>query len=108
MPAQFASAQPAPRDLAWRVIGLVNLYRLLLPPVLLAIQWLGGQGTLLSTHPALFLSACVAYFFAGVLLVAARRLSWPSLRGVALINTGVDAAGISLILYASGGAIYAQ
>ena len=103
MPAQFASAQPAPRDLAWRVIGLVNLYRLLLPPVLLAIQWLGGQGTLLSTHPALFLSACVAYFFAGVLLVAARRLSWPSLRGVALINTGVDAAGISLILYASGG-----
>jgi two-component system, NtrC family, sensor histidine kinase PilS len=103
MPAQFASAQPAPRDLAWRVIGLVDLYRLLLPPVLLAIQWLGGQGTLLSTHPTLFLSACVAYFFAGVLLVAARRLSWPSLRGVALINTGVDAAGISLILYASGG-----
>jgi two-component system sensor histidine kinase PilS (NtrC family) len=103
MPAQFASAQPAPRDLAWRVIGLVNLYRLLLPPVLLAMQWLGGQGTLLATHPALFVSACVAYFFAGVLLVAARRLSWPSLRGVALINMGVDAAGISLILYASGG-----
>ena len=30
-----ASAAPAPRDLAWRVIGLVNLYRLLVPPMLL-------------------------------------------------------------------------
>ena len=48
MSAQPALAPLARRDLAWRVIGLVNLYRLLLPPVLLAMQWLGGgQDTLL-------------------------------------------------------------
>jgi two-component system sensor histidine kinase PilS (NtrC family) len=103
MPAQSASAQLARRDLAWRVIGLVNLYRLLLPPVLVTMQWLAGQETLLTGRPGTFLSACIAYFSAGVLLVVARRLSWPNLRGVALLNTGVDAAGISLILYASGG-----
>jgi two-component system sensor histidine kinase PilS (NtrC family) len=85
------------------VIGLVNLYRLLLPPVLVTMQWLAGQETLLTGRPGTFLSACIAYFSAGVLLVVARRLSWPNLRGVALLNTGVDAAGISLILYASGG-----
>jgi two-component system sensor histidine kinase PilS (NtrC family) len=102
MPAQSASAPVVRRDLAWRVIGLVNFYRLLLPPVLVTMQWLGGQ-ELLTGHPGPFLSACIAYFSAGVLLVVARRLSWPSLRGVALLNTGVDAAGISLILYASGG-----
>jgi two-component system sensor histidine kinase PilS (NtrC family) len=103
MPAHSVSAQLARRDLAWRVIGLVNLYRLLLPPVLLAMQWLAGQELLPATHPALFLSACVAYFSVGVLLVVARRLSWSGIRGVALLNTGADAAGISLILYASGG-----
>src|ERR1700689_1899034 len=102
MPAQSASAQFARRDLAWRVIGLVNFYRLLLPPGLVTMQWLGGP-ELLTGHPGRFLSACLAYFSAGVLLVAARRLSWPSMRGVALLNTGVDAAGISLILYPSGG-----
>jgi two-component system sensor histidine kinase PilS (NtrC family) len=102
MPAHTA-ALLARRDLAWRVIGLVNLYRLLLPPVLLGLQFLSGQGTLLTPYPALFLSALIAYFSAGVVLVIARRLSWASLRGVALVNAGVDAIGISLILYASGG-----
>ena len=102
MPAQSASAQLARRDLAWRVIGLVNLYRLLLPPVLLTLQWLGGQ-EVLAAYQGLFLSACVAYFTVGVLVVVARRLSWPNLRAVALLNTGVDAAAISFILYASGG-----
>jgi two-component system sensor histidine kinase PilS (NtrC family) len=103
MQAQTASAHLARRDLAWRVIGLVNLYRLLLPPVLVTMQWLTAQEPLFTGRPGTFLSACIAYFSAGVLLVVARRLSWQNLRAVALLNTGVDAAGISLILYASGG-----
>jgi two-component system sensor histidine kinase PilS (NtrC family) len=37
------------------------------------------------------------------LLIIARRLEWSSLRIVALVNSGVDAAAIGLILYASGG-----
>ncbi|MGH8310006.1 MAG: two-component system sensor histidine kinase NtrB, partial [Steroidobacteraceae bacterium] len=40
---------------------------------------------------------------AGVLLVLSRRLAWPSLRLVALVNSSVDALAIALILYASGG-----
>jgi two-component system, NtrC family, sensor histidine kinase PilS len=103
MPAHSASAQLARRDLAWRVIGLVNLYRLLLPPVLLGLQWLAGQGTLLAPYPTLFLSTLIAYFSAAVLLVIARRLSWASVRGAALVNASVDAVCISLILYANGG-----
>ena len=38
-----------------------------------------------------------------MLLVIARRLHWSSLRIVALVNAGVDALAIGLILYASGG-----
>jgi len=104
MPVNAASAPSAPTDLAWRVIGLLNLYRLLVPLVLMAVEsFAGPQWALLAIRPRLFLSACIAYFTAGVLLVIARRLEWSSLRIVALVNSGVDAAAIGLILYASGG-----
>jgi two-component system, NtrC family, sensor histidine kinase PilS len=101
MPATPASAPSAPSDLAWRVVGLLNLYRLLVPVVLLSTQWLGRALT--PTDPSLFLSACIAYFTVAVLLIVARRLNWSSLRIVALVNASVDAVAIAFILYASGG-----
>ena len=105
MPVNAASAAPStPTDLAWRVIGLLNLYRLLVPLVLMTVQAVAGpQWALLASRPRLFLSVCIAYLTAGILLVIARRLEWSSLRIVALVNSGVDAAAIGLILYASGG-----
>ena len=104
MPATAATVRSAPSDLAWRVVGLLNLYRLLVPIVLVALQWLGGaQWTAVPTRPSLFLSSCVAYFTAAILLIIARRLRWTSLRIVALVNASVDAVAVSLLLYASGG-----
>jgi two-component system sensor histidine kinase PilS (NtrC family) len=93
-----------PSDLAWRVIGLLNLYRLLVPLTLIAMQIFARPAwSLANERPSLFLSACVAYFTAAVLLVIARRLHWSSLRIVALVNASVDAVAIAFILYASGG-----
>jgi len=105
--ASTVSVSPAavtPSDLAWRVIGLLNLYRLLVPLVLIAMQAFAGPSWGFATaRPALFLAACLAYFTAAVLLVIARRLHWSSLRIVALVNASVDAIAIGFILYASGG-----
>lgn len=93
-----------PSDLAWRVIGLLNLYRLIVPLVLLAIQsFAGSDWTPLTARPQLFVAACIAYFTAAVLLLIARRLHWSSLRIIALVNASVDALAIGFILYASGG-----
>ena len=93
-----------PSDLAWRVIGLLNLYRLLVPLVLLTLQFFAEPAWGFATaRPRLFVAACVTYFTAAVLLVIARRLQWSSLRIVALVNAVVDALAIGLILYASGG-----
>jgi two-component system, NtrC family, sensor histidine kinase PilS len=105
LPATTASAPfVTPSDLAWRVIGLLNLYRLLVPLVLLAVQAFASPDFgLLAAQPRLFISACIAYFTAAVLLVIARRLRWSSLRIVALVNATVDALAIGFILYASGG-----
>ena len=102
--APAAVPPTTPSDLAWRVIGLLNLYRVLVPLVLLAMQTLAGPDWgLVTVRPKLFVGACIAYFTAAVLLVIARRLQWSSLRIVALVNASVDAVAMSLVLYASGG-----
>src|SRR6516164_10070573 len=106
-PTTAIAAAPfvTPSDLAWRVIGLLNLYRLLVPLVLLSMQSLSGTGwELVAARPRLFVSACITYFTAAVLLIIARRLYWSSLRIVALVNATVDAVAIGFIVYASGGA----
>src|SRR5437764_442747 len=103
-PASAAAPSLTPSDLAWRVIGLLSLYRLLVPLLLLAMQSLAGPAWgLVASRPKLFVAACIAYFTAAVLLVIARRLKWSSLRIVALVNASVDAIAVGLILYASGG-----
>ncbi len=102
--ASPAVASLTPSDLAWRVIGLLNLYRLLVPLVLIAMLALGGPARGLgAARPQLFVGACIAYFTAALLLIIARRLEWSSLRIVALVNACVDALAIGLILYAAGG-----
>ena len=105
MPDAAPNPTPAPSDLAWRVIGLTNLYRLLLPPVLLILQGLASPAILARTaDPELFRIVCYLYLVAGVLLILARRVPRPSLRILALVNATVDTLAISLILYTSGGA----
>jgi len=103
MPANAATSSAAPADIAWRVVGLLNLYRLLVPLVLLSALWLSGPPLSMVPRPGLFLAACLLYFTAAVLLVIARRLRWSTLRLVAMVNASVDSAAIGLILYASGG-----
>jgi two-component system sensor histidine kinase PilS (NtrC family) len=94
-----------PSDLAWRVIGLLNIYRLLVPLMLLSMQSVSSSGwELTAARPRLFVSACITYFTAALLLIIARRLHWSSLRIVALVNATVDALSIGFIVYASGGA----
>jgi two-component system sensor histidine kinase PilS (NtrC family) len=104
MPASIAAPAVTPSDLVWRVIGLLNLYRLLVPLLLLAMQALAGPAwSLVPAHPRLLIGACIAYFTAALLLIIARRLEWSSLRIVALVNASVDALAIAFILYAAGG-----
>src|SRR6185295_19010299 len=98
------AAPTAPTDLAWRVIGLVNLYRLLIPPSLFAIyKSTGSVTTLGSVHSGLFLWICIVYFAAGVAIVAGGRRLLPNLRATTFVHAMVDATAISLLMFASGG-----
>src|SRR5690349_13306956 len=100
----FAAAPPARRDLAWRVIGLVNLYRLLIPPSVYAIYAFAGSSTLIGgAWPELFLWTCIVYFTAGVAIVIGGRRLLPNLRATTFVHAMVDAFGISLLIFSSGG-----
>jgi two-component system, NtrC family, sensor histidine kinase PilS len=99
-----AAVPPAPTDLAWRVIGLVNLYRLLIPPALYVLYLSFGAATPIGgTYPELFLWACVVYFASGLAFVFGGRRLLPNLRATTFVHATVDAVAISLLMFASGG-----
>jgi two-component system sensor histidine kinase PilS (NtrC family) len=89
--------------LNWRVLALLNLYRVLVPLVLLSLYSLGGSRGIVLQDPRIFFVALLAYAafgVVGILLVRRRRFA----SGVhAIVQAGVDIALLTLILHASGG-----
>jgi two-component system sensor histidine kinase PilS (NtrC family) len=102
------TAPPAPAapgsDLAWRVVGLANLYRLLLPPVLLALQTLTRPTpTVGAVDPQGFIAICVVYWVFGGLMAFGGRGRWPNRRALVFVHTLLDTTAICALLYCSGG-----
>jgi two-component system sensor histidine kinase PilS (NtrC family) len=91
-------------DLAWRVLGLLNVYRLLVPTALsvlaAAAPALRGPG---SSAPELFTATVVGMFLAGVLCIVLLKRRWPDLRLQAYLHIGFDLFAVTLLLLASGG-----
>jgi two-component system sensor histidine kinase PilS (NtrC family) len=101
-----ASGSATPRsDLAWRIVGLANLYRLLVVPALLAVHLFTRPGPVFGAQlPRLFLLALAVYGACGVLLAAIGRRHWPSRAALVFGHLLVDSLSIAVLLYASGGA----
>jgi two-component system sensor histidine kinase PilS (NtrC family) len=97
-------ADNAPSDLAWRVIGLVNLYRLLVAGGLFIASQVETVRDLLDIlRPEQMTLISAIYFFLGIGLIAMRRLSFAGLRMLALAHAFTDSVAIAWILWASGG-----
>jgi two-component system sensor histidine kinase PilS (NtrC family) len=89
--------------LNWRVLGLLNLYRVLAPLVLLALYPLGSaRGFTIDSRP-LFFGATIAYlgFGIGNIVLVRRRLA--SLYVQTLLQAVVDLSLLMLLLHACGG-----
>jgi two-component system sensor histidine kinase PilS (NtrC family) len=92
-------------ELAWRVLGLLNLFRLLVPVVLLGVHALGGQPRLVGgMQEELFRGVCLGYFVVSLALFAIRRVHWAGFVLQAYAPVIVDALAAGAILYSSGGA----
>lgn len=91
-------------DLGWRVLIVLNLYRLLVAVVLLVAHLLATDTVTAGwSRPELFRAATLGYLLAGILIIIALKQRRPNLRLQAWLHVAVDIAAVSFILYASGG-----
>lgn len=86
------------------MVGLLNLYRLLIAPTLFAIYRITmPQPSVGAAYPNLFLWTCLAYFGVAIALIVVQRRRWLTVRALVVLYSLADAFAIALLLYASGG-----
>ena len=96
--------RPAPAELAWRVLGLLNFYRLLVPLVLASLHFFTPDTTSIGwAFPRLFVITTAVYFAIAIAMILALKQRWPKLEHQAWLHIVVDIVAISLLLYSSGG-----
>jgi two-component system sensor histidine kinase PilS (NtrC family) len=91
-------------DLPWRVISLLNIFRLLVPMVLLLVFFFDAPQHSVGSHlPGLFLGICVAWFAVGVVSISTIQRRWPDAQWQALIQLAADTLAVAFLIHASGG-----
>ncbi len=92
-------------ELAWRVLGLLNLYRLSTPSLLLALSLLTSPPPLLgAAFPAQFYVTLMAWFATGVICIGLLKTRWPTLQMQAFIHIAFDVVAVTVLLVTSAGA----
>ena len=89
--------------LNWRVLGTLNLYRVLVPLVLLSLYGLGGSRGLPVESPQLFLGAALAFLCYGIASVLLVRMRVVSAYFQTILQATIDIACLMLLLHACGG-----
>jgi two-component system sensor histidine kinase PilS (NtrC family) len=103
-PAEIERAAGDP-ELAWRVLGLLNLYRLTVPSVLAVLHLVASQPqTLGAAAPTLYFYTIAAWFATGVLCIGLLKRRWPTLQAQAFIHVAFDVVAVTALLVTSGGA----
>ena len=99
-PSEPATASEFP----WRVLGLMNVFRLVAPMVLLLVFFFDAPRRSVGTEsPGLFIGICAAYFAFGLVSIQVLQRRWPSVQWLALFQVAVDTVAITLLIHASGG-----
>ena len=105
----MTSLLPHPRigatstDLSWRVLALVNLYRLLVPLLLVVLYVVMSPSPVGHVHSGLFGITAGVYFLFAVLSIWSVKNHWPEIALQTFISVCVDVVALSLLTYTSGG-----
>lgn len=99
---------PASRDLRWRLLRLLNLFRIVILSLLVALFFARPEQGLTppifgSHEPALYLLTGGIYFLLALLSVFTLAKRQPALILQTYISLSVDLVSITLIMHASGG-----
>ncbi len=95
---------PGDPELAWRVLGLLNIYRLSVPSVLSVLVALASpphsQGP---EFPSVYFFTLVAWFATGVICIGLLKRHRPSLGMQAYIHIAFDVVAVTMLLATSAG-----
>ncbi|MGB7905083.1 MAG: ATP-binding protein [Steroidobacteraceae bacterium] len=91
-------------ELPWRVLSLLNVFRLLLPMLLLLVFFFNAPSNSVGAQqPGLFISVAVGYFAFGLVCIQTIQSRIPSAEWQAILQLLVDAVAMSMLIHASGG-----
>src|SRR5215510_185920 len=101
-PSELLKPIPSP-DLSWRVLTLINVFRLLVP-LLLAVLYLAlAPSPVGQMRPSVFVGTAIAYFLFGFGSIPGIKRRWPTVEIQAVVGACVDVLAISMLTYSSGG-----
>ena len=93
---------PSSTDLSWRILALVNLFRLLLPLVL-GVLFVSIEPTPVGQlHPAIFAGVVAGYFLFGITAISSIRARWPALVVQAAAQGAIDILAVAAVIYSNG------
>jgi two-component system sensor histidine kinase PilS (NtrC family) len=95
-----ANRDPA---MVWRVLAVLNLYRVLVPLVLLGLYYLGGARGFAVYSSQVFFGATVFYFCFGLVSVQFVRQRLASAQVQTMLQASVDMFVLVLLLHTCGG-----
>lgn len=91
-------------ELAWRVLGILNIHRLLVPSLLaMAVSLDLGPAPFGALEPEAFRLALGAWFLAGVVFIGLLKLRRPLLAHQAYLQVTADIVALCALTWASGG-----
>ncbi len=101
-PAVGGSADP---ELPWRVVSLLNVFRLLVPMLLLMVFFFDAPTHSVGrTQPGMFLAVAVGYFSFALVCIHSIARRMPSAETQAMVQLVVDMIAVAMLIHASGGA----
>src|SRR5262245_62530689 len=102
VPFEPRQAYTSPGEQAWRVIRLLNVFRLLVPLVLLLVFFFDSPTRSVgSVNPGQFLGICIAYFAFAMLCINLIRARRPTVELQALLQLAIDSIAIVLLMHSS-------
>jgi two-component system sensor histidine kinase PilS (NtrC family) len=91
-------------ELPWRVLSLLNVFRLLLPMLLLLVFFFNAPNKTIGNHqPGMFIGVAVAYFAFAMLCIQTIQSRTPTAEWQAIVQLVVDAIAIGMLIHSSGG-----